>query len=76
MIVNKQKRTKGVMIPGLCLLWGMMVVQFSLVGTEEKNGPFSTPFPPSLDADAFLSPNCSQFTLKLGFSTKVVKHGK
>lgn len=73
---NKQKWTTWVMIPGLCLLLAMLVGQFSLVGTEEKNGPFATLFPPSLDADALLSPNCSQFTLKLDFSTKVVKHGK
>lgn len=71
---DEQKRSLGAM--SLCLLVALLVGQLSLVGTEEKSGPFSTPFHPSLNSDALLSPNCSQLTVKLDFSTKVVKHGK
>uniref|UniRef100_A0A9J8BF92 Membrane-bound transcription factor site-1 protease n=1 Tax=Cyprinus carpio carpio TaxID=630221 RepID=A0A9J8BF92_CYPCA len=62
------------MIIRLCLLVAFLGGRLPLVGTEEDSGPFSTPFPSPLNADALLSPNCSQLTLKLDFSTKVVKH--
>uniref|UniRef100_A0A8C2AZJ7 Membrane-bound transcription factor site-1 protease n=1 Tax=Cyprinus carpio TaxID=7962 RepID=A0A8C2AZJ7_CYPCA len=62
------------MIVRLCLLVAFLGGRLPLVGTEEDSGPFSTPFPSPLNADALLSPNCSQLTLKLDFSTKVVKH--
>uniref|UniRef100_A0A8C2J0L2 Membrane-bound transcription factor site-1 protease n=1 Tax=Cyprinus carpio TaxID=7962 RepID=A0A8C2J0L2_CYPCA len=62
------------MIVWLCLLVAFLGGRLPVVGTEEDSGPFSTPFPSPLNADAFLSPNCSQLTLKLDFSTKVVKH--
>ncbi|KTF90955.1 hypothetical protein cypCar_00019701 [Cyprinus carpio] len=71
---NDQKRTAGTMIVWLCLLVAFLGGRLPVVGTEEDSGPFSTPFPSPLNADAFLSPNCSQLTLKLDFSTKVVKH--
>ncbi|XP_016391476.1 membrane-bound transcription factor site-1 protease-like [Sinocyclocheilus rhinocerous] len=71
---NDQKRTAGTMIVRLCLLVAFLGGRLPLVGTEEDSGPFSTPFPSPLNADALLSPNCSQLTLKLDFSTKVVKH--
>lgn len=73
---NDQKRTAGTMIVRLCLLVAFLGGRLPPVGTEEDSGPFSTPFPSPLNADAHLSPNCSQLTLKLDFSTKVVKHGK
>lgn len=64
------------MIVRLCLLVAFLGAKLPLVGTEEDSGPFLTPFPPPLplNADAHLSPNCSQLTLKLDFSTQVVKH--
>ncbi|XP_051726643.1 LOW QUALITY PROTEIN: membrane-bound transcription factor site-1 protease [Ctenopharyngodon idella] len=71
---NNRKRTTGTMIVRLCLLVAALGGRLPLVGTEENGGPFSTPFHPHLNADALLSPNCSQVMLKVDFSTKVVKH--
>lgn len=73
---NNRKRTTGTMIVRLCLFVAALGGRLPLVGTEENGGPFSTPFHPHLNADALLSPNCSQVMLKVDFSTKVVKHGK
>lgn len=41
-------------------------------GTEEKRAAFSSSF----SSDGLSSSNCSQLTLKLDFSSKVVEHGE
>lgn len=60
------------------MLLGLLVGFLPLVGMEPMGGtksdsdhtPNSEPLPPSADS------NCSQLTLKLEFSSKVVEHGK
>lgn len=60
--------------PGILWLSMMAALLFGrlpLVGTEKEGDPSSAAF-----LDDVQSSNCSELTLKMEFSSKVVEHGK
>lgn len=58
------------------ILWLLMMAallfgRLPLVGTEREGGPSSAAF-----SEGLQSSNCSELTLKVDFSSRVVEHGK
>lgn len=56
----------------LLVVVALLVGYVPLAGTEEERPTYSSSF----SSDWISNSNCSQLTLKLDFSSKVVEHGK
>lgn len=60
----------------MCMLLGLLAGFLPVVGTEPEKGAKSNHGPTHSPDVPTSGSNCSQLTLKLEFSTKVVEHGR